>query len=46
MMGCLFHPPAFGPGWGLALALIAATAAVTFLLTRRADSDRAIRVPR
>lgn len=38
MTTCFSAMAGFGPGWGLALTLIAATAALTYFLTRRADT--------
>jgi len=38
MTHCLAGMAAFGPGWPLALALIAAAVAATYLLTKRADA--------
>jgi type II secretory pathway component PulF len=40
---CLSAMAAFGPGWTLTVALIAATAALTYLVTKRA-AGRAERI--
>ncbi|GEM_PF-6848386 len=37
MTQCLVGMATFGPGWTLTAVLIAATAAGTYVLTRRAD---------
>ena len=43
MTNCFSAMSGFGPGWPLALSLIAGAVAVTYLLTNRAD-DRAKRM--
>jgi uncharacterized membrane protein YdjX (TVP38/TMEM64 family) len=40
MTNCFSAMAAFGPGWGTTLVLIAATAALTYLLTKRGDTRR------
>ncbi|MEI4196574.1 hypothetical protein [Roseovarius sp. E0-M6] len=40
MTQCFSAMAAFGPGWTLTVALIAATTALTFLVTRRANAQR------
>ncbi|MFU8865601.1 MAG: hypothetical protein ACNA7O_16935 [Rhodobacterales bacterium] len=40
MTQCFSAMAAFGPGWTLTVALMAATAALTYLVTRRTDAQR------
>lgn len=38
MKNCFSAMAGFGPGWGTTLVLIAATTALTYLLTKRGDA--------
>lgn len=40
MTQCFSAIAAFGPGWPLSVALIAATAALTYLVTKPANAQR------
>ena len=40
MTNCFSAMAGFGPGWGTTLVLIAATVALTYLLTKRGDTRR------